>query len=1036
MTHLIHAVAAWLALRAGRQAGLRATRVALVVLAAVLAMPAMAARYNGTTGWGNTNATTATLTQANTPTVTITLPGNSSSLYFRNPPAANPMNDRGGVPAMFAPSTMLANTQFITVTPVISGCTMGSGQVCPRGSMTISFSQPVTNPSIHLTGFGANGSGADFSTRLTLAGSAPAGATLGALSAGAANMQITGGNTIGVINNNGQTDCVLGSNSGSGCASVRINGTVTSLTFNVAVAFANGSGTAGNSRESFDVNVTFPEDFSDAPSASFNTTQAPTHVTSDLRLGSTVDEDNANVMNATTSPFPVAAGADNNGTNGDGADEDAITSFPALTTNSTSYSLTVPISGASKPGMVCGWIDFNRNNAFVASERACASFASGATSVVLNWNAGNGNAPTGLTVGNNYVRLRAGYTTAQVQTADGKGRADSGEVEDYRLTITAPPSATLQLRKVWDDALLDDSVSIPATTGFTNNTSTLNSTVTAPDQTSNGAAVTVFVGNTGTLPAEAMGVANDGVYISTLSCSGGTLSGTNATQPNTLTINPADANTAIVCTYANTRTLEAGTCSASAIYSLDQLTGRIYRVDVASGVETAIGQFDGLDAQLYNALALSSDGRYFYAAQNTPTGAVGNRLYRYDSQTGATGIIYNNASMQFAQNTLMGAVNPVNGNYYYANASGRLYVFDVVAGTTVQVGDFSASGSVSAADMAFDGKGNLYLVLNNALNVIPGPLPTSGTGNLPARQITGALPAGGHSLAFGSDGYLYIITSATLGLSPRTLRRINPATGAQVSSIALTEDGAAEQSVSDAASCAIPTTLTVKKNIVERVVATDQFAVSVTGGGLANGNTGTTAGSDTGLQDTLGEKAGPVIALPSTTYTFTETGAGNPVANLGSYSTTYECVNEAPGAGNAVVVPAATGTSFTYAPPANANIVCTFTNALQQADIQVVKTATPDPVVNGNVVTYQIVVGNNGPQAVSNAVLTDVAGAGQDCTTPSTTATCAATGGASCPSPTVPVSSLLGAGITLPSLPVGGQVTVTLQCTVSASGLP
>jgi uncharacterized repeat protein (TIGR01451 family) len=118
------------------------------------------------------------------------------------------------------------------------------------------------------------------------------------------------------------------------------------------------------------------------------------------------------------------------------------------------------------------------------------------------------------------------------------------------------------------------------------------------------------------------------------------------------------------------------------------------------------------------------------------------------------------------------------------------------------------------------------------------------------------------------------------------------------------------------------------------------------------------------------------------------------------------------------------------------DIVCTFTNTLQQTDIQVVKTASPDPVVTGDVVTYQIVVSNNGgPQAVTDVLLTDVAGAGQDCTTPSTTATCLAAGGASCPSPTVPVSSLLGAGVTIPTLPVGGTVTFGLQCRVTASGL-
>jgi uncharacterized repeat protein (TIGR01451 family) len=121
---------------------------------------------------------------------------------------------------------------------------------------------------------------------------------------------------------------------------------------------------------------------------------------------------------------------------------------------------------------------------------------------------------------------------------------------------------------------------------------------------------------------------------------------------------------------------------------------------------------------------------------------------------------------------------------------------------------------------------------------------------------------------------------------------------------------------------------------------------------------------------------------------------------------------------------------------AGETVTCRYTNTLRQTDIQVVKTASPNPVVSSDVVTYQIVVTNNGPLAADGAVLTDVAGVGQDCTTPSTTATCSATGGATCPSPTVPVSSLLGSGITIPTLPVGGQVTIGLQCTVSASGTP
>lgn len=116
-------------------------------------------------------------------------------------------------------------------------------------------------------------------------------------------------------------------------------------------------------------------------------------------------------------------------------------------------------------------------------------------------------------------------------------------------------------------------------------------------------------------------------------------------------------------------------------------------------------------------------------------------------------------------------------------------------------------------------------------------------------------------------------------------------------------------------------------------------------------------------------------------------------------------------------------------------IVCTFTNTLQQADIQVVKTASTAAVLTGDVVTYALVVTNNGPTDATDVVLTDTPGPGQDCTTPSAVVTCLAEGGATCPSPPVSVSSLLGTGITLPSLPVGGEVTVSLQCTVTATGL-
>lgn len=117
-------------------------------------------------------------------------------------------------------------------------------------------------------------------------------------------------------------------------------------------------------------------------------------------------------------------------------------------------------------------------------------------------------------------------------------------------------------------------------------------------------------------------------------------------------------------------------------------------------------------------------------------------------------------------------------------------------------------------------------------------------------------------------------------------------------------------------------------------------------------------------------------------------------------------------------------------------ISCTFTNETRKTDLRVVKTASPTPAASGSIVDFSLTVTNSGPLAASDVLLSDTPVAGLDCYSPGSTATCSASGGASCPSPTVAVSALLGGGITLPALPVGGEVVVALRCTVTATGLP
>jgi uncharacterized repeat protein (TIGR01451 family) len=79
---------------------------------------------------------------------------------------------------------------------------------------------------------------------------------------------------------------------------------------------------------------------------------------------------------------------------------------------------------------------------------------------------------------------------------------------------------------------------------------------------------------------------------------------------------------------------------------------------------------------------------------------------------------------------------------------------------------------------------------------------------------------------------------------------------------------------------------------------------------------------------------------------------------------------------------------------------------------------------------YTITVTNNGPSVANGAVVTDPAVAGLTCST----VTCTFAGGASCPAaPTV--AALQSSGLIIPTLPNSGNVTLTLTCSVSATGV-
>ncbi len=167
-------------------------------------------------------------------------------------------------------------------------------------------------------------------------------------------------------------------------------------------------------------------DFGDAPNSyrTLTSSGGPSH-----------GIDNAIYMGAMP-PDTEITGQPSNGADADDlsatADEDGVANFPALVTSSTAYSLAVKVTNnTGKNARLVGWVDFNQNGVFDATEGTSVFVSSGTTSgtATLNWNG-----LTGLTAGTSYVRLRFS-TDVKLSTLTPGSTMSDGEVEDYVLAI-------------------------------------------------------------------------------------------------------------------------------------------------------------------------------------------------------------------------------------------------------------------------------------------------------------------------------------------------------------------------------------------------------------------------------------------------------------------------------------------------------------------------------------------------------------------------------------------------------------------------
>ncbi|HET6561340.1 MAG TPA: hypothetical protein VFG72_05655 [Marmoricola sp.] len=413
---------------------------------------------------------------------------------------------------------------------------------------------------------------------------------------------------------------------------------------------------------------------------------------------------------------------------------------------------------------------------------------------------------------------------------------------------------------------------------------------------------------------------------------------------------------------------EALDCSA--VYAVvNDTPPTLAKVDPASGGLASVASFAVSGTKAANGLGISADGTKAFTVQPGDTG-TGRTVYVHDRTTGTTTAL--GAGVDGAAVT-HGAVNPLNGHYYYGGYDSTAKILEVYGFNTRTNSSMGlvAQGAVPApnggnGDWTFDRRGRLYTVVgtagDNVVSSIDQPIPTSGSAiSITGKEITriteGTDAAAINGIAFAGSGYLYLSSTSTLF-------KVNPSSGGVEATFPMSLGSAGAV---DLASCASPTTITVQGSFPDgRVSPADQTTVTVTGGGIASGNTGTTSGTEAGDQDNPAEAAGPVFALAGKEYTVSQSGPGTTEPE---YQSAWSCTDQNDGS----VIAGGTGSTGSFTMPARGAVgvsaMCTFTSSAQLPAITLdkrVEEQTGD--TPGSTVTFGYVVTNTGTAPVDVTV--------------------------------------------------------------------
>lgn len=386
----------------------------------------------------------------------------------------------------------------------------------------------------------------------------------------------------------------------------------------------------------------------------------------------------------------------------------------------------------------------------------------------------------------------------------------------------------------------------------------------------------------------------------TLHSRGALTQGANNRTQTLLSAIPGDRSGQTLGCTMNTRVKPASglICTPGTVYAVNNTTNRVSQISATSVGNSVFT----VPAGISNAFAINLDGTEGFVAGGSGTTvniakwSAGNdaatTIAGLSRATGQTGSINVPA-------TVAGAVDPTTGIYYFGGYSAgnpaTLVVYAYAGGSTYwQAGSIhipnSYNVSTNNGDLTFDARGNLYMVWSpggtNALNnttvlarldsaQLPRTMPTNITTNTTAVRLatlTGPTTQVFNGMAFDANGELFVSHSAGYN-------RLNPSTGALIGT------QVTQANIVDLASCGLPPTMRLQKDIADRSAATDQFTLGIYVTGRTNAvQQFTTTGSTTGVQSQV---AGPAVVTVGQQYTIRE-GAAN-TTNLDTYISSFTC---------------------------------------------------------------------------------------------------------------------------------------------------